>query len=190
MSQDSPDVVKIEGEGLRFAIVASRYNRRYVDALLDNAVRTLQESGVHPDDIEVVRVPGALEIPFTASMLAASGDFDCLIVLGVIIEGDTNHHEVIAFSTADAFHAISTKEETPIINGVIDVHNAKQAEERCMGSMNRGAEFARSALEMAVVKIQLVRRLDDIYDAEQTEKQKAQWSEFFDDSDDEQPWKS
>ena len=189
MSQDSPDVVKIEGEGLRFAIVASRYNKRYVDALLDNASRTLQEAGVHPDDIEVVRIPGALESPYTASMLAASGDYDCIVVLGVVIEGDTNHHEVIAYSTAEAFHSIAAKHETPVINGVIDVHNAKQAEERCMGSMNRGAEFARTALEMAVLKVQLVRRLDEIYDAEQAEKQKEQWSEFFDDNDD-QTWKS
>jgi 6,7-dimethyl-8-ribityllumazine synthase len=190
MSQDSPDSVKIEGEGLRFAIVASRYNKRYVDALLDNATRTLHEAGVHPDDIEVVRVPGALESPYVASMLAATGDFDCLIMLGVVIEGDTNHHDVIAYSTADAFHAVAREQETPVINGVIDVHNAKQAEERCMGSMNRGAEFAKTALEMAELKVQLVRRLDDIYDAEQSEKQKAQWNEFFEEGDDDQPWKS
>jgi 6,7-dimethyl-8-ribityllumazine synthase len=189
MSQDQPDAVKIEGEGLRFAIVASRYNRLYVDALLENAVRVLNDAGVRSDDVEVVRVPGALEIPYAANMLGASGDFDCIIALGVVIEGDTSHHEVIAYSTADAFMRIGKDHEIPVVNGVIDVHNTKQAQDRCMGSMNRGAEFAHTALEMAELKVQLVRRLDEIYEEDQVEKQKSQWTEFFDDSSD-QPWKS
>jgi 6,7-dimethyl-8-ribityllumazine synthase len=189
MSQDRPEAAGIDGEGFRFAIVASRYNKTYVDALLDNALRVLGDAGVHSDDIETVRVPGALEIPYVVSMLGATGDFDCLIALGVVIEGDTNHHDVIARSTADAFHDVARESETPVINGVIDVHNAKQAEERCMGAMNRGAEFAHTALEMAEIKVQMVRRLDEIYDSEQAEKQKNQWNEFFDDDDD-QTWKS
>ena len=152
-------------------------------------MRVLQEAGVRSDDVEVVRVPGALEIPFAANMLAASGDFDCIVALGVVIEGDTSHHEVIAYSTADAFIRIGKDHEMPVVNGVIDVHNSKQAQERCMGSMNRGAEFAHTALEMADLKVHLVHRLDEIYDEEQAEKQKNQWTEFFDDSSD-QPWKS
>jgi|WetSurMetagenome_2_1015567.scaffolds.fasta_scaffold403870_1 6,7-dimethyl-8-ribityllumazine synthase len=189
MSTDKPEATGVEGEGLRFAIVAARYNRTYVDALLESAKRVLGEAGVINDDIEVVRVPGALEIPYVASMLGASGDYDCIIALGVVIEGDTNHHDVIARSTADAFHQIAEKTETPVINGVIDVHNAKQAEERCIGSLDRGAEFAHTALEMAELKVQLVRRLDDIYEEEQTENEKDKWHEFFD-GDDSSQWKS
>lgn len=189
MSTDKPDATGVNGEGLRFAIVASRYNKTYVDALLDNATQVLEDAGVISDDIEVVRVPGALEIPYVASMLGSSGDFDCIIALGVVIEGDTSHHDVIARSTADAFHNIGERTETPVINGVIDVHNAKQAEERCIGSMNRGAEFAHTALEMAELKVQLVRRLDDIYEEEEVEKQKGKWHDFFD-SDDSGEWKS
>lgn len=188
MSNDRPEASTIAGEGLRFAIVAARYNKTYVDALLENARHVLEEAGVLNDDIEVVRVPGALEIPYVASMMGATGDFDCVIALGVVIEGDTNHHDVIARSTADAFQRIAERTETPVINGVIDVHNAKQAEERCVGSMNRGAEFAHTALEMADLKVQLVRRLDDIYDEEEAEKQKEKWQDFFEDNGSE--WKS
>jgi 6,7-dimethyl-8-ribityllumazine synthase len=175
-------------DGLRFAIVASRYNKAYVEGLLQSAFATLRQSGVAEGDIEVTRVPGALEIPYAASMLAATGDFDCVIALGVVIEGDTSHHDVIARSTADAFHIIARKSEVPVVNGVIDVHNAKQAEERCNGRMNRGAEFAKTALEMAVLKVQLTRRLDEIYDEEQAQREKEKWHEFFDEGD--QDWKS
>jgi 6,7-dimethyl-8-ribityllumazine synthase len=188
MSNEPLESSGIEGDGFRFAVVASRYNKSYVDALIESAVRTLDEAGVLSDDIEVVRVPGALEIPYAAGMLAATGDFDCVIALGVIVEGDTNHHDVIARSTADAFHDIASKSETPVINGVIDVHNAKQAEERCMGRLNRGAEFAKTALEMADLKVQMVRRLDEIYDEEEAQHQKEKWHEFFED--DGQNWKS
>jgi len=189
MSQDSSDAASIDGEGFRFGIVASRYNKRYVDALLDSALRTLDGAGVRAEDIETFRVPGALELPYLAGMLAASGEFDCLIALGVVIKGDTSHDEVIARSTADAFLRISRESEVPIINGVIGVNNAKQAEDRCLGSMDRGSEFAGSALEMADLKVQLVRRLDEIFGSDANEDDKPDWSGFFEDSDD-QNWKS
>jgi len=189
MSDNPLEAVSIDGDGLRFGIVASRYNKHYVDALLNSALRKLDDAGVRPEDIETFRIPGALEAPFTVGMLAASGEFDCLIVLGVIIKGDTSHHDLIARSTADAFLRISRESEVPIINGVLDVNNAKQAEERCMGAMDRGAEFASSALEMADMKVQLVRRLDEIYGAEQAGNDKPDWSSFFGDADD-QTWKS
>jgi 6,7-dimethyl-8-ribityllumazine synthase len=189
MSQDPLENTSVDGEGLRFAIVASRYNRRFVDALLDSALRTLGDAGVKPDDIETVRVPGALEIPYVAEMLAKGGEFDCIIALGVIIEGDTSHHDVIARSTADAFLRTCHVNETPVINGVIDVHNAQQAEERCTGRLDRGAEFARSALEMADLKVQLVRRLDEIFGDEEDEPgDKGGWEDLF--GGDQQNWKS
>jgi len=188
MSNEPLESSGIEGDGFRFAVVASRYNKTYVDALIESAVKTLDEAGVLSDDIEITRVPGALEIPFAAGMLAATGDFDCVIALGVIIEGDTSHHDVIARSTADAFHAIALKSEVPIVNGVLDVHNTKQAEERCMGRLDRGAEFAKTALEMAELKVQMVRRLDEIFDEEEAQKQKDKWHEFFEDEG--QNWKS
>jgi 6,7-dimethyl-8-ribityllumazine synthase len=188
MSNEPLESSDENGDGLRFAVVASRYNKAYVDALLESVAGTLREAGVAADDIEVTRVPGALEIPYAAGMLASSGDFDCVIALGVVIEGDTGHHDVIARSTADAFHVIARKSEVPVVNGVLDVHNTKQAQERCMGALNRGAEFAKTALEMALLKVRLVRRLDEIYDEEQAEKEKNKWHEFFDDED--QDWKS
>ncbi|MFA5257128.1 MAG: 6,7-dimethyl-8-ribityllumazine synthase [Opitutales bacterium] len=189
MSQDSSDATSIDGEGLRFGIVASRYNKRFVDALLDSALRALDGAGVRAEDIESFRVPGALEAPYLAGMLAASGEFDCIIALGVVIRGDTNHHDVIARSTADAFQRIARESEIPVINGIIGVNNVKQAEDRCLGAMDRGSEFAQSALEMADLKVQLVRRLDEIFSTDANEDDKPDWSGFFEDSDD-QNWKS
>ncbi len=176
----------IEGEGLRFGIVASRYNKKYVDALLESALRALDEAGVLAEDIETIRVPGAMEAPYVVGMLAASGEFDCIIALGVIIKGDTSHHDVIARSTAEAFQRIARESEVPVINGIIDVNNVKQAEERCLGAMDRGAEFAASALEMADIKVQLVRRLDEIFGT--APEGPEEWDSPFDDE--EQPWKS
>ncbi|MBN1404252.1 MAG: 6,7-dimethyl-8-ribityllumazine synthase [Opitutales bacterium] len=186
MSDIPLEAVNVDGEGLRFGIVASRYNKDYVDALLESALRTLDKAGVRAEDIETIRVPGALEAPFVAGMLASSGEFDCLIVLGVIIKGDTSHHDVIARSTAEAFQRISRESEVPIINGVLDVNNEEQAKLRCMGKMDRGAEFATSALEMADLKVQLVRRLDEIYGSGHDDDD---WGSFFD-NDGDSPWKS
>jgi 6,7-dimethyl-8-ribityllumazine synthase len=175
---------------MRFGIVASRYNQRLVDGLLDSALRTLDAAGVQEGDVETIRVPGAMEIPYVAGMMANSGEFDCIIALGVIIKGDTSHHDVIARSTADAFQRISKDTEVPIINGVIDANTVKQAEERCIGGLDRGTEFAASALEMADLKVQLVRRLDEIYSQDEQNPQNGKgWNDFFEEGDD-QTWKS
>lgn len=195
MSTDPLESIGVDAAGLRFGIVAARFNRRYVDALLDKVLRTLDEEGAAEADIETLRTPGAFETPYVAGMLAASGEFDAIIVLAVVVAGDTNHHEVLADSTAEALLRIARESETPVINGIITVNTEQQAEARCMGALNRGREFALAAIEMADLKTQLVRRLDDIFSA--LEKQKAEdetWDAFFEDIDDddeeEEPWKS
>ncbi len=191
MSSDPLESLGVDGSGLRIGIVAARYNRRHVDALLDQVLRTLDEAHVAEVDIETLRAPGAFETPYLAGMLATSGEFDAVIVLAVVIAGDTDHHEVIAYSTAEALLRISRETEIPVINGIITVNTVQQAEQRCIGALNRGREFALAALEMADLKVQLVRRLDEIFkqDEQQPAADKDDWDVFFDE-DDEEPWKS
>ncbi|MEX0324683.1 MAG: 6,7-dimethyl-8-ribityllumazine synthase [Puniceicoccaceae bacterium] len=151
MSKDKPESLAIDGAGCRVAIIAARYNFQLVNALLESVLDTLGSSGVRADDIEVFRVPGSNEIPHAAAMASKTGSYDVIIGLGLIVEGDTEHHAVIAHATAQALQTIGINFEIPVINGIITVRNEEQAEARITGELNRGAEFAHAALEMAQV---------------------------------------
>jgi 6,7-dimethyl-8-ribityllumazine synthase len=115
--------------------------------LVQEASATLEAAGAEAALIE--RAPGSAELPYAASLLAKSGQFDAIIVIGLVIAGDTNHHNVIGESTANALHNLSIQSEVPIINGIIVVENQEQAEARAGTEINRGKEFAEAALEMA-----------------------------------------
>jgi 6,7-dimethyl-8-ribityllumazine synthase len=147
MSLDTPSQQNIDGSGLRFAIVASRYNEALVDSLVQHACRILEAAGSEKPLIE--RVPGAAELPFAASAIAAHNRFDAIIVIGVVIAGDTSHHEIIGNSTAGALLELSIIQQVPVINGILVVNNLAQAEARTGEDINRGKEFAQAALEMA-----------------------------------------
>ncbi len=149
MSLDKGKMPDISASGFKFAIAASRFNGELVDALLNDALKTLGRLGAAESDIEVVRVPGAGELPFTCDMLARSGQFDAVIALGVVIAGQTPHHEIIAHSTANALHAAAARTATPAINGIVVTNNLSQAQARTVGEIARGAEFAEAAVEMA-----------------------------------------
>ena len=148
MSLDTPRFQQIDGSGLRFAIVAARYNEALVDTLVQKAAATLVASGAVEPTIE--RVPGSAELPFAASLLAESGRFDAIIVIGMVIAGDTNHHNVIGDSTATTLQSLSIQARLPVINGIIVVNDHSQAEARAGTTLNRGKEFAEAALAMAV----------------------------------------
>ncbi|WOO42652.1 6,7-dimethyl-8-ribityllumazine synthase [Rubellicoccus peritrichatus] len=162
MSLDRPNAPEIDGSDLFFCIVAARYNPELVDALIQRTTATLQESGVREANIKVMRVPGSNELPYGVYMHALSRQYDCVIALGIVIAGETDHHSVIADSTADAFHKIGMETEVPVINGVVTVGNMEQAVARTTGDVDRGAEFARAALEMAWHKLRLVEMIDEI----------------------------
>lgn len=147
MSLDTPRVQKIDGRGLRFAVIASRYNEALVDSLVRHACLTLEAAGAEAPLVE--RVPGAAELPFAAATLAAQRDFDAIIVIGVVIAGDTSHHQIIGDSTATALLDVSLAQKVPVINGILVVNNLAQAEARAGEAINRGKEFAQAALEMA-----------------------------------------
>ncbi|MDQ8194636.1 6,7-dimethyl-8-ribityllumazine synthase [Coraliomargarita sp. SDUM461004] len=147
MSLDIPSIQEIDGSGLRIAIIASRYNEALVDSLVRHACATIEASGADSPVIE--RVPGAAELPFAAATLAEHSRFDAIICIGVVIAGDTNHHEIIGDSTASALLDLSIAQKVPVMNGILVVNNLAQAEARAGQEINRGKEFAQAALEMA-----------------------------------------
>ena len=164
MSQNKPISQPINGADFVFSIVAASYNSALVDALLQRAVKTLLASGVKENNIRTLRVPGSGELPYVAHMTAMSGECDCVIVLGVVIAGDTPHHEIIAHSTAHALQETSLRSEVPVINGIVVTNTRAQAEARCTGDLDRGTEFAQAALVMAGHRKVLSERLDQIED--------------------------
>jgi 6,7-dimethyl-8-ribityllumazine synthase len=152
MSLDAPTPLSTSGADFRIGIVAARFNGVLVDALVDRASAWLHAAGVPASAIETVRVPGSHEVPWAAQQLIAFGRFDAVIGLGVLIAGDTNHHEMVGDAVAQALMRVSLDTRVPVINGVIVVNNLAQAEARTTGSINRGAEFAAAALEMATLR--------------------------------------
>ncbi len=145
--------------GARFAIVASKYNTRYVDGMLRAAKKTLLDSGVGQKNLTVIRVPGAFETPVVVAELAArEGDhrFDAIIGLGVILQGATSHAEHIGMAVTQAFASTQITYHVPIIHEVLVFTDPEQARERCLSKdHNRGTEAANTALEMARVMRQL-----------------------------------
>ncbi len=152
MSLDAPGKVKVEGATSRFGIVAARFNGALADGLLERVVAHLQRAGAKESNVTVVRVPGSHEVPWAAQLLATKSKCDCVIGLGVLIGGDTAHHEMVGASVSHALQQVALTSRIPVINGVIVTENRAQAEARCTGRINRGAEFAAAALEMAALK--------------------------------------
>jgi 6,7-dimethyl-8-ribityllumazine synthase len=138
----------------RFAIVASLYNRRYVDGMLKPAVAALRQAGAA--EVQVVRVPGAYEIPVVTARLAGgqgrAGRFDAILTLGVILRGATTHAQHIGEAVTMALSQIQLQHGVPVIHEVLLLENEQQAKERCLSrDHNRGAEAAHTALDMAAV---------------------------------------
>jgi 6,7-dimethyl-8-ribityllumazine synthase len=156
MSFASPNAVVTDGAGFKFGIVAARFNEELVDGLLERVLARLRAAGV-TKKIAIVRVPGSHEVPWAAQALARGGRLDGVIALGVLIGGDTSHHEMVGQSVSHALQRVALETRTPVINGVMVANTRAQAAARCTGRINRGAEFAAAALEMAVLKQKLSR---------------------------------
>jgi 6,7-dimethyl-8-ribityllumazine synthase len=133
-----------------FAIVASQYNERYVDTMLTAAKAELRRAGA--GNVEVVRVPGAFEIPVAAVRLAREGSVAAIVCLGVILRGETVHAAHIGEAVTQALMQIQLRYEVPVIHEVLLLENEQQARARCLSRKhNRGAEAAQTALAMAQV---------------------------------------
>ena len=152
MSLSSPALAPIPGAPLKIGIVAASYNERLVGALVAQALAALRRAGVREKNLFVIRVPGSMEIPIAAQMLLARRRPDAVIALGVIVRGDTIHYELIAEAVAHALQRVALDARVPVINGVVVAENPAQAAARCLGRIERGAEFARAALAMAALK--------------------------------------
>jgi len=134
----------------RFAIIASRWNARIVDALVAGARQSLAGNGVAEAAIDVVRVPGAWEIPAAAAKLALTGKHAAIIALGCVVRGDTRHYEHVADRCAEGLMRVQLDSGIPVLNGVLAVEDVADAEKRAGGSLgNKGEEAALAAIEMA-----------------------------------------
>jgi len=143
----------IRATGKKFAIVVARFNSFVVESLLEGALDALDRHGeVNPDDVTVVRVPGAYEMPLAAKKVADKGDFDAIIALGAVIRGGTPHFDFVAGECNKGLAQVSLDAGIPIAFGVLTTDSIEQAIERSgTKAGNKGAEAAMSALEMVNV---------------------------------------
>jgi 6,7-dimethyl-8-ribityllumazine synthase len=141
---------ELDGRGLRIGIVCGRFNDLITDRLLSGAERTLRRHGVAADDITVVWVPGAFEVPLAARQLAASGTVDAVVTLGAVIRGATGHYDQVAGQCAAGVQRAGLDTGVPVIFGVLTTDTIEQAIERAgTKAGNKGEESAAAAVEMA-----------------------------------------
>ena len=153
-NSDSPKFRELTGElsaaGLRFAIVVSRFNAFVTERLLNGALDALTRSGAKAADIDVARVPGAIEIALIAQRLAETGRYDAIVCLGAVIRGETPHFEYVCAESSRGVAQASLRAGVPMSFGILTVENLEQAVDRAgLKSGNKGFEAAMSAVEMA-----------------------------------------
>jgi len=141
---------KLIGSGKKFAIILSRFNEFVGDGLLKAANDCLLKHGVNENSIDVIKIPGAFEIPVTADRLASKKKYDAIICLGVIIRGATPHFEYVSSVASNGISQVSPKYSLPVIFGVLTTDTIEQAIERAgTKAGNKGWDSALTALEMA-----------------------------------------
>jgi 6,7-dimethyl-8-ribityllumazine synthase len=144
-------------KGLRIAIVAARFNHFVVDKLVAGAVETLTQAGISAQDLDIVRVPGAFELPFAARKLGLSRNYEAVITLGAIIRGGTPHFEYVSSECARGVSEAARDSGVPVVFGVLTCDDLEQATDRAGGAHgNKGADAALAAIEMA----DLLRKLE------------------------------
>ena len=153
----------LEGDALRIGIVQSRFNEPVCNGLADACVEELERLGVSGEDVLLVSVPGALEIPLALQKLAESGQFDALIALGAVIRGETYHFELVSNESGAGITRIGLDFNLPIANAVLTTENDEQAVARMT---EKGRDAARVAVEMA----NLTMALDQLGDDEDEEE--------------------
>jgi 6,7-dimethyl-8-ribityllumazine synthase len=147
---------RLRGDGVRVAVVTSRFNDLVTDRLLAGCLDALGRLGVDPGSVTTASVPGALELPLAAQRLAASGDHDAVVCLGAVIRGATDHHVHVGGQCAAGLARIQLDTGIPVVFGVLTTDSLEQALERAGGkSGNKGYEAAATAVEM----IDLMRQL-------------------------------
>ncbi len=143
-------------KGARFGIVVGRFNSFVVESLVEGAVDALKRHGAKDEDIEIIRVPGAYEIPLATKRMAASKKFDAIITLGAVIRGGTPHFDFVAGECSKGVAQVMMEYDVPVAFGVLTVDTIEQAIERAgTKAGNKGVEAAMSAIEMVNVLPQL-----------------------------------
>ncbi len=146
----------LDARGLKFAVICARFNNFITDRLLSGALDALKRSGAKKDDIEIVKVPGAWELPLAAKAIAGEKRHDAIIALGAVIRGETPHFDHVAGQAAAGLAAVGIETGLPIAFGVLTTNTVEQAIDRAGGkSGNKGYDAAMTAIEMA----DLLRRL-------------------------------
>ena len=141
---------KLQAEGKKFALVVSRFNDFITDKLLGGAVDGLLRSGARDKDVEIVKVPGAFEIPLMAKKMAATGRYNAVICLGAVIRGTTPHFEYVSAEVSKGIANVGLESEIPVIFGIVTTDTIEQAIERAGAKAgNKGWDAAITAIEMA-----------------------------------------
>ncbi len=161
---------KLNGEGLKIGIVVSRFNHFITDRLVDGALDALTRLGVKRDDVVIVKVPGAFEVPLFAKELAKK-NVDAVIALSAIIKGGTSHYEYIASEVAKGIANASLELGFPIVFGVLTTETIEEAIERAGTKQgNKSYEAAMSAVELANLKIEMDKENNRQWEKEKREK--------------------
>ena len=168
LQQHKANITHLEGNlyensDARIAIVVGRFNEFVVESLVNGAIDTLLRHGVMGENITVIRVPGAFELPLAAQRAAGSDKFDAIIALGAVIRGSTPHFDYVAGGSANGLGSVALDYDIPVINGIITTESIEQAIERSgTKAGNKGSEAAMVALEMIAVLRQIEE--DDLED--------------------------
>ena len=150
MTEGKPIEEGLDASGLKFAIVCARFNHVITDKLLAGAREALKRSGVDEKDIQMVKVPGAWELPLTAKSIAENRKPDAIVALGAVIRGDTPHFEYVAGQAASGLMAVQLDTGIPVVFGVLTTNTMEQALDRAGGKDgNKGYDAALTAIEMA-----------------------------------------
>jgi 6,7-dimethyl-8-ribityllumazine synthase len=141
---------KLDGSGLRFAVVVSRFNNLITERLLSGSREALEKSGVAKTDIEIVEVPGAFELPLACKKLASTDGYDALIAIGCVIRGETSHYDYVCSETARGLQLAQMDTGVPIMFCVLTCETQEQAMARAGGAHgNKGFDSGLAAIEMA-----------------------------------------
>ena len=158
MKTESSSTPQINGEKYKFAVILPRFNDSIGKLLYENVRETLTDNNVSTANIVLFRVPGALETPYCAKLIARTKEFDAIIVLGAVIKGETHHFDLVCNESHRGLMDVSTKTKTPVIFGILTTYNNEDALIRAnKEGLNKGREYALAALEMARLKSQLLK---------------------------------
>ena len=156
----SMDIIEnsLDGRALRIGIVQSRFNEYAGEGLLAACLEELKRLGVVEEDVTLMRVPGALEIPYALQQLASTEEYDALIAIGAVIRGETNHFEIVSNESASGIMQVSLDFDIPIANAVLTTENDEQTKARLV---QKGTDAARVAVEMANLRKEFMFEMED-----------------------------